>query len=103
MLQSINSQNPSFNNIEENMHQMNSLVEKTIRDYYPIDTPDNVNRPLVKIIDSEIYSKNSANDYVSRFTDGVNDCLGCGSSIYFFQFCLEKDILEMKRKFFQDL
>ena len=79
---------------------MNSLVEKTIRDYYPIDTPDNVNKPFVKRSNSKIYSKNSANDYVSRFADGFNDCLGCGSSICLFQFFLEKDILENKRKSF---
>ena len=95
MLQSINFRNPSLNNIDANICQTNSQVETTIRDYHPTSTPENKNKSLVKGGNGTLYSKNPANDYISRFADGFNDFLCCGSSTHFFKVFLEKDNSEM--------
>ena len=95
MLQSINFRNPSLNNIDANIYQTNSQVETTIRDYHPTSTPENKNKSLVKCDNGTLYPNNPANDHISRFADGCNDFLCCGSSTHFFKVFIEKDNFEM--------
>ena len=44
-------------------------------------------RPLVKDRDGRNVPQNSSNGYVSQYADGLDGCLGCGSSYHHFRDC----------------
>lgn len=69
MLHFIQSLNPSLDNLQANLHQMNSHADTTIWGHHPSGGAFDVNRSFVKGSNIKFYPKNLTNVYVSWFFD----------------------------------
>ena len=98
LLNSIKSRNPSLDNLQANLHQMNSYVETTIWCYPPSRDTVDANIPLIKGSDGNYYPKYPVNDYASRYTNVFNDCLEYVSLNHLYKIYPDKDNSEKKRK-----
>ena len=65
MLHFIQSRNPSLDNLQANLHQMNSHADTTIGGHHPSGGAVDVNRSFVKGSSIIFYPKNLTNVYVS--------------------------------------
>jgi len=82
---------------------MHSQAEETIRDHSSNNPNSREGRPLVKGQGGKFYPKILGTDYISRFAEGFRGCFGCGSDAYQFRACPDRNILEVKRKFYLNI
>ena len=81
----------------------NSQAETTITQHSNNSPFFVLTKPLVVKGDGKIYPRNPTNGYVSKVSDGLFGCLGCGSSLNIFQECKNLRVPAVCRIYWQEL
>ena len=81
----------------------NSQAETTIIQHSNTSPSLDFSKPLVVKGDGKIYPCNPTNGYISKFTDSLFSCLGCGSDSRVFRECKSQHDNAIHKVYWQEL